>query len=76
MVSGTGHDTFSFTFGSGGTDTITGFKATDTLQLTGYGISTVPTTTSGGSTIISLTDGTTITLSGVSSLNPNQVVLK
>jgi Ca2+-binding RTX toxin-like protein len=75
MVSGTGADTFSFTFGTGGNDTITGFKATDTLQLTGYGITMVPASSVGAGTLISLSDGTTITLSSVTSLNPNQVVL-
>jgi Ca2+-binding RTX toxin-like protein len=76
MQSGTGPDTFSFTFGSGGANTITGFKSTDTLQLNGYEINTVPAFTSGGSTVVALNDGTTITLTGVSSLNPSQVVLK
>jgi Ca2+-binding RTX toxin-like protein len=76
MISGTGPDTFEFQFGTGGTDTITGFKATDTLQFNGYSVTTLPTTTSAGSTIITLSDGTTVTLSGVASLNPNQVVLK
>ena len=75
MTSGTGSDRFQFMFGGGSMDMITGFKSTDTLELDGFGISTVPTMTSGGSTLISLSDGTTITLQGVSSLNPNQVVL-
>ena len=76
MVSGTGPDTFAFQFGNGGADTITGFKATDTLQLTGFGISSLPTTVSGGSTVVALNDGTTITLTGVTSLPSSQVVLK
>lgn len=77
MTSGMGSDLFSFTFGTeGGKDTITGFKAADRLEFAGYGITTLPTMSSGGSTIVSLNDGTTVTLQGVSSLNPNQVVLK
>ena len=76
MMSGTGADTFAFEDGLASHDTVTGFKSTDTLQLNGFNISTVPAVTSGGSTIISLTDGTTITLSGVTGLNPNQVALK
>ncbi len=76
MVSGTGADVFSFTAGTGGTDTITGFKANDTLQLVGYGISSVPNSASGGSTILTLADHTTITLFGVSALDPHQVVFK
>jgi Ca2+-binding RTX toxin-like protein len=76
MVSGSGADVFAFQFGSGGADTITGFKSTDTLQLTGFGITALPATTSGGSTVISLSDGTTITLSGVASVNAHQVAFK
>ena len=76
MAAGTGADTFSFTSGTGGKDTITGFKPADTLQLNGYGISTVPAVASGGSTVVTLRDGTMITLTGVSSLTSGQVVLK
>ena len=77
MMSGTGSDFFSFTLGTaGGRDTITGFKAADHLELTGYGLTTLPTTMSGGSTIVTLNDGTTVTLQGVSALNPGQVLLK
>jgi Ca2+-binding RTX toxin-like protein len=71
LSSGLGADTFSFVNGSaGGSDTITGFKAADTLQLTGYGLnSTTALNTavhSGANTVLTLGDGTTITLSGVS----------
>jgi Ca2+-binding RTX toxin-like protein len=76
MTGGPGSDTFSFQFGGGSQDTITGFSAKDTLQLSGFGISTVPTQTVNGSTVIGLSDGTTITISGVPSINPNQIVLK
>jgi Ca2+-binding RTX toxin-like protein len=58
--SATGADTFQFTNGqAGGHDTITGFKAGDTLQLLGYGLTTPPTVTGG---VITLSDGTVITL--------------
>ena len=70
-----GKTTFEFQFGSGGQDTITGFKPTDTLQFTGYGAAPLPTTEVGGSTVISLGDGTKITLSNVTQLNPTQVKL-
>jgi Ca2+-binding RTX toxin-like protein len=75
LQSGTGADTFEFQFGSGGQDTVTGFKATDTLQFNGFGLTstTLPETSVGGSTVIALNDGTTVTLQGVTSLNPAQV---
>jgi Ca2+-binding RTX toxin-like protein len=76
MVSGTGAgDTFSFTNGqAGGSDTITGFKATDTLQLNGYG--TTPITSEsliGGSTVVTLNDGTTLTFAGAASVPTAQI---
>jgi serralysin len=75
MVSSTqGATTFEFQFGNTvGQDTITGFKATDTLDLSGFGTTPVNETVSGGSTVISLFDGTQITISGVTNLNPNQI---
>ena len=76
MISGTGPDTFSFQFGNGGQDTITGFKASDTLVLSQFGITSVTPATGSGSAVISLSDGTKITLTGVTSLDPSQVVLK
>jgi Ca2+-binding RTX toxin-like protein len=76
MLGGTGADTFAFQFGGGGHDTITGFSSTDTLQLTGFGITSVPTQASGGNLVIALSDGTTITLTGVTSLAAGHVVLK
>jgi Ca2+-binding RTX toxin-like protein len=66
MLSGTGAGTtFQFTFGkSGGSDTITGFKTTDTLSFVGYGTNPQAVATNGGS-VVTLGDGTRITLSGV-----------
>ena len=67
LISGTGATTFQFTNGAGGgADTISGFKSTDTLAFSGYGSSPQATAvTSGGSTIYTLTDGTTLTVNGV-----------
>jgi Ca2+-binding RTX toxin-like protein len=82
MAAGTGTDGFIFgnTAGhTGGTDLITGFTSNDTFVLAGYGLgaaagvlaNTDPTAGSsavvGGSVVVSLTDGTTITFSGVDS---------
>ncbi len=66
LVSGTGATTFQFTNGAGGaSDTISGFKSTDLLSFSGYGSSPQATAvTSGGSTIYTLTDGTTLTING------------
>jgi Ca2+-binding RTX toxin-like protein len=77
LESGSGPNTFAFQFGDGGQDTITGFKGTDTLQLSGFGLTTatLPESTVSGSTVLSLADGTTVTLSGVPSLNASQVKL-
>ena len=71
LVSGTGAGTtFSFTFGkSGGADNITGFKSSDVLSFTGYGTNPEATaTTSGHNTTITLSDLTTITVTGVTPL--------
>jgi len=75
MESGTGPDIFAFTSGNGSQATISGFKPTDTLQLTGFGVTTVPSTVTGGS-VIALADGTTITFTGLTKFNPSQLVLK
>ena len=51
---------------SGGTDVLNGFKpSTDRIDLFGYAASDVHITTGGGSTLLSLADGTRITLVGV-----------
>ena len=76
MQSGTGADTFLFSSGGHSLDAISGFKASDVLQFDGFGITSVATKAAGGGTIISLPDGTQVTLLGVASLNPNQVILK
>ena len=78
LVSGTGAGTtFSFTAGKGGaSDTISGFKSTDVLSFTGYGGQPQGTAvTQNGSTIITLADSTTITITGVTPA-PNQFVAK
>ncbi len=68
LVSGTGlSTTFAFVAGqfSGGSDTISGFKASDVLSFAGYGANPQGTpTTVGGNTVITLPDNTTITITG------------
>ncbi|WP_158746881.1 calcium-binding protein [Acidisphaera sp. L21] len=75
MVAGTAADTFSFTAGVVGNATINGFKGIDTLQLAGYVASGVGTTAgqAAAGTVLSLTDGTTITLAGIGALNSAQL---
>ena len=78
LVSGTGAGTvFSFTSGqSGGADTISGFKATDFLSFTGYGADPQGTAiTTGSSTILTLSDGTTITIAGATP-SAHQFIIK
>lgn len=76
MTGGGGQNSFDFTFGQGGNTTITDFNSNDTVVLSGFGISTVPTTTSGSSTIISLSDGTKITFLNDTAISSSQIVLK
>ncbi len=67
LVSGTGlGTTFAFTPAqSGGSDTILGLKSTDLLTFSGYGPDPVGTATSvGTSTILTLSDGTKVTITG------------
>ena len=75
LVSGTGlSTTFAFVNGQfgGGSDTISGFKSSDVLSLTGYGSNPQGTAlTSGGNTVLTLNDGTTITIAGATP-NPGQ----
>jgi Ca2+-binding RTX toxin-like protein len=78
MESGVGADVFNFTNGrSGGQDTITGFKATDTLQFSNYGLTAATALSnsfvSGSSLIINLGDGTSITMQNVTSVSQNQI---
>ncbi len=79
LVGGIGADTFRFINGqAGGSDTITGFSASDTVSLNGYSYADANAVLSnavsvGGNTLLTLTDGTTITFAGTSSLNASQV---
>lgn len=69
ITAGSGNDVFGFVNGhAGGSEVIVGFTSNDTLAFGGYGYSltNAPTeTVTGGSDVITLTDGTTITLVGV-----------
>ena len=71
---GGGSNLFASNHGSaGGGTVITDFKGTDHLTLQGYGSNAVAAalgsaTISGGSTFLSLQDGTHITLAGVTNL--------
>jgi len=64
---GTGSDTYVFTAGGDGTDTISGFKqGTDKLIFNGFtGQAISSGTITGGNTQLTLTDGTEILLTGV-----------
>lgn len=78
MVSGTGRDTFQFDRSNpGGTTTVAGFKAGDTLLLNGFGLTPgtvlASAAVTGGSTVFNLAGGTTVTLAGVTGLSANQV---
>ncbi len=73
VFSGSGTNTFAFTDGSGGgTDVIVGFKAgQDKVALSGFsGPAVAQQQVTGGSTVVTLTDGTNVVFSGVSTLNP------
>ena len=75
VFGGFGSDVYDVINGSaGGNDMISGFKVgTDQIALYGYNASAVQTT-SGGSTILDLTDGTRITLLNVTDLKSNSIV--
>jgi Ca2+-binding RTX toxin-like protein len=78
MESGSGADVFNFTNGrSGGQDTITGFKATDTLQFSNYGLNAATALSdsfvSGSNLVFNLSDGTAITLQNVASVSQSQI---
>lgn len=86
MVGGLGKDVFVYT-SSGGNDVISGFDPTnDTLGLANFsdisaaGWSVLDiisnATVSGGNTIITMPDGSTITLSGVTGININWFTIK
>ncbi len=73
VFSGSGTNTFAFTSGSGGgTDVIVGFKVgQDRVTLGGFsGPAVAQQQVTGGSTVVTLTDGTNVVFSGVSTLNP------
>ena len=76
IIGGQGSNLYDVVNGlGGGIATITGFKVgTDQIALTNYSLSAVGTQTTGGSTTLSLIDGTRITLLGVSQLGSNSVV--
>lgn len=69
ITAGSGNDVFGFVNGhAGGSEVIIGFSSNDTLAFGGYGYSltNAPTeTVTSGSDVITLSDGTTITLVGV-----------
>ncbi len=78
MVSGAGATTFRFTSGANaGTDTISGFKAGDALQLIGYGLtpgSAAAMAQQGpGSSTLLLADGTTIVVNTAARLTSAQI---
>ncbi len=79
LTGGDGADTFRFINGqAGGSDTITGFSGSDTVSLNGYSYASASAVLSnavaiGGNTILTLTDGTTVTFAGTSSLSASQV---
>ena len=60
---------------AGGTDLISGFKVgTDQIGLFGYDLGTVQQSSAGGNTMLDLSDGTKITLLGVTQLAGNSIV--
>ena len=73
ITGGGGDDVFGFVNGyAGGSETINGFTSSDTFAFGGYGYSALNAPTESydtpgatGSDIITLTDGTTITLTGI-----------
>jgi hypothetical protein len=75
-LSGASSDIFDFASSvSGGNHTIVGFtSATDVIQLQGYTSTDVESlTTVSGSTVITLDDGTLITLKGVTNFQQSQI---
>lgn len=80
LVAGTGKDIFIYRSGDGN-DSITGFNpAQDTLgfAISGVDITSIISnaTVSGGNTTITLPDGSTITLAGVTGINVNWFTIK
>lgn len=77
MVGGAGNNEFQFTSGvAGGTDLIENWNSNDHLDLFRYlGNPIVSQVVSGGSTVITLTDNTRITIAGITQLNSNQILI-
>ncbi|MBJ7413868.1 MAG: hypothetical protein JHC88_00095 [Niveispirillum sp.] len=80
LVAGAGKDVFVYRTGDGN-DAITGFNpAADTLALAISGVDLTSiisnATVSGGNTIITMPDGSTITLAGVTGINVNWFTIK
>jgi Ca2+-binding RTX toxin-like protein len=75
MTGGSGTDLFGFAMGgAGGSDSIVNFTGQDRLLLVGYGAGEVQNavntqTHSGGSTMLTFSDHTTVTLVGVAAVN-------
>lgn len=76
VTGGTGTDLYSFINGkAGGSAVVSGFKVgTDRINLYNYDLSTVGTATVGGNTTVSLSDGTKLTLLGVTNLGNTSIV--
>ena len=77
MVGGTGKDWFEFTAGhTGGSDLIRNWSSADQLDFFGYGARPIASqAVNGGSTSMTLTDGTRITFDGIANVNPAQIVI-
>ena len=76
MVGGSSHNIFQFINGAdGGNDLIQGWNSKDSLDFYGYGTTQPTQTTASGSTVISLSDGTKITIAGVTSVPTSQIHL-
>ena len=79
LITGTGPDTFQITSGTGGADTITGFSASSTLQLTDFGPSLTAASALntainlGGNTVLTLNDGTTLTFANGATVANSQI---
>ncbi|GAB0116933.1 hypothetical protein Acid7E03_10050 [Acidisoma sp. 7E03] len=66
ITAGSGNDVFGFVNGhAGGSEVIIGFNSKDTLAFGGYSGNFLTESVSGGSDVIKLSDGTTITLVGI-----------
>ncbi|MBV9736355.1 MAG: hypothetical protein JO209_10645 [Acidisphaera sp.] len=76
MVGGAGNNAFEFILGhAGGTDLIQDWNGSDRLAFFGYGANPIASqAVSDGSTFITLTDNTRITIVGISSLDARQIV--